>query len=73
MGVPMTLSDIRQVTDLLELVADWKEDWQRRSARAQLCMELIGLSDEKLEALTSEGEALIEICRLFAATERRAA
>ena len=42
----------------LNIVMDWREDFHKRAARAQLADEIIGLSDERREELLHEGQCL---------------
>ena len=62
----MTRDELRQLTDRLEIIADWKQDIQTRIDRAQLCFELIGLSEERHAELIREGTALKRLCRSLA-------
>jgi hypothetical protein len=57
---------LTRLTDDLAIAADWKRDFQARSARAQLVLETIGLSTERHDALLAEGRALIRVCDALA-------
>ena len=55
-----------QLLEDLEVIAIWKRDWQRRSKRAQLIFETIGLSAERHDEIIREGKALTALCRVYA-------
>jgi len=47
-----------QLTDDLETLAEWKEDLEARSRRAEICFKSsVGLSDERRAELLHEGNA----------------
>jgi hypothetical protein len=50
----------------LAVVADWKHDFQARSARAQLILETIGISAERHDDLIAEARAFIRVCKALA-------
>ena len=54
--------------DEINLILDWQSDWIDRSSRAQLCLELIGLSRARHDALISEGRA-IQLCMIELVSE----
>ena len=62
--------DLQRVTDELQTVAEWREDFASRLRRAELCFQSIGLSEERRAELIHEGEALKRVCE-FLSAERR--
>jgi hypothetical protein len=49
--------------DLRRIIGDWLLDWHARAERAQLCLELVGLSTERHDALLREGRALKKLLK----------
>jgi hypothetical protein len=69
-------NDVRRLTAYLQTVADWKQGFERRAAKAQHSLETIGLDADEHDQLLEEGRALqLLIDRLIGAhaSERRAA
>lgn len=64
------VAEREQLIDTLQIVADWLDDWRARSERAQLCLELVGVSRERQDELIREGNALL---RCMSALERSTA
>ena len=48
--------------EVLETIADWREDLTRRVRRARLQYELIGLSPEEVIGFSAEVESLGQTC-----------
>jgi hypothetical protein len=53
--------------DTLEIVADWKRDFQKRCARARLRHELIGVDPEEIVSLGDEGREIVRIIKVLKA------
>lgn len=64
-----TIRDLRnqavlgQLASDLEVLADWKADLAARIARAQICFETIGITDERRDDLAHETRAFLAVCR----------
>lgn len=49
--------------ELLELLRDWRRDLLVRMERAQLCFELVGISDDTIGKLVGEGRAFLAVVK----------
>jgi hypothetical protein len=57
-----TFDDLKQLTDRLVVIADWRDDLHARIRTAQLCFETIGLSEERRAALVHEADCFNRVC-----------
>jgi hypothetical protein len=55
---------VADVTDKLEIAADWKDDLQARLARGQLILETIGLSAKRHDELIAR--TFVAVCHALA-------
>jgi hypothetical protein len=62
-----------RLTDQLEVIADWQDDFRKRRARAELKFALIGLDIAEHEALASEAEDFKRVCKALSWLRRAAA
>ncbi len=52
------LPDIEATLRMKAILDSWRADYDVRAARAQVCIELVGLRSETQDALLREGEAI---------------
>ena len=64
--------DVEAFTATLRVVADWRDELQRKLDRAALRFELCGLDLQEQEELTEEVFAFTNLCRTMAHTLRKA-
>jgi hypothetical protein len=64
--------DLDRLTDQLEVLADWKDDFRKRKARAEFKFELIGLDPLEQDALTAEANELDRCFRILSSLRRMA-
>jgi hypothetical protein len=60
-----------RLTDDLETIANWKDEFRDRLWRARLRFELIGLADEEYQRLLAEACELKRACRAIRGPEGR--
>jgi hypothetical protein len=61
-GAPKVAFDLDDLTDQLEMIADWKDDLRRRIWRAQMIFELADF-DHDFGPLQQEVEDFKRVCR----------
>jgi hypothetical protein len=72
LGVFTSISEVEAFTGKLEVIADWRDELQRKLDRAVLRLELCGLAPEEQDQLRKEVVAFTSLCRALADTLRRA-
>jgi hypothetical protein len=55
--------DIDATTEVLFVIADWKDDLRSRIRRALLRFELVGLNEAEQDQLAAEVEEFKRVCR----------
>jgi len=61
-----------RLTDQLEVIADWQDDFRKRRARAELKFALIGADIAEHEALVSEAKDFTRCCKILSWLGRHA-
>ena len=68
------MNPLENLTDDLEVIADWRDELRTKIQRAHLRFEFIGLDAEEQDQLNAEVEQYLEVCRcLYRATKGRLA
>jgi hypothetical protein len=62
-GLPENTNPTRPDLQVLETMAEWKENLDARFKRAWLRYGLVGMDSAELRALNSEGQAWKQVCR----------